>query len=675
MEETIPDAFVRIAQLLASEHDRDLLEAAEELRPFAHDGSYPVPVLTALLRQVANSSASDEARKALMIPLYFQEALKDANSEIFRTLRQVLRRDPSPIAREAAADVLARAEHACVPELTKALRDKDGRVRAEAATGLIGHDPTPFTKATRKAYGRETDVDAKRALLRLISGWGLTKDLYKLLDALDDPELRKLAISLLHYDYDVPSLLDPDEHDRIPMPNGYLELLRQVPLYLDRGRRQAIGKRIFNRLCQIVLDDSDAECRAEATGALWFCPGTTDVLIKALSDEDDKVIKMVLRNLESDDGAAQTIPALIECYGRNPHHAPAICDIMKTRWHELAGPFLLRAFKEAKDDKMRHAIIKGYSGSPLPHVIPLFQRALESNAKDLRKAAAEQLSEVDYWYDTSCESGQKTADEMLLSAFARDTTPSVRLKIIDGIGTVGSKRCIEPLINAIPSASASVQAAIVKALGNIDPVTATPALLDALESPITRVKYAAADALSKAQHPASLPTLVARIDDPDTRSDKRERLIEKLGYVGGASVADKLLTLLDDECAFSAAAAAQAMQYSATPEVTAELIKRLRNDSFDHYEVLYKSMNVLAANDVDGGAEAVGYYLDYDDPRIRRRALMAYTSFTSVDPMPALHQALHDEDEHVREQAEDILLELEEGDERDFFNRGTLHYE
>jgi HEAT repeat protein len=150
----------------------------------------------------------------------------------------------------------------------------------------------------------------------------------------------------------------------------------------------------------------------------------------------------------------------------------------------------------------------------------------------------------------------------------------------------------------------------------------------------------------------SSPRWQAAVGDSDARV--RLRAAQVAPRLGRAARNDALLTLLDDDDAWVAEAAAYAIGEHPLP--TAKARAALVTAATAHRDPLVREAAVAALGAIGDPATlpAVLHACD-DKPAIRRRAVLALAAFDGEDVEARLHAALEDRDWQVRQAAEDLL--------------------
>jgi HEAT repeat protein len=147
-------------------------------------------------------------------------------------------------------------------------------------------------------------------------------------------------------------------------------------------------------------------------------------------------------------------------------------------------------------------------------------------------------------------------------------------------------------------------------------------------------------------------TWLAAVGDSDARV--RLRAAQVAPRLGRAARNDVLLTLLADDDAWVAEAAAYAIGEHPRPSAKARAALVQAATAHDDPLVREAAVAALGAIGDPSTLSAVLHACD-DKPAIRRRAVLALAAFEGDDVEARLHAALEDRDWQVRQAAEDLL--------------------
>ena len=199
-----------------------------------------------------------------------------------------------------------------------------------------------------------------------------------------------------------------------------------------------------------------------------------------------------------------------------------------------------------------------------------------------------------------------------------------------------------------PSAQASARAAAVARSTD-----ATELAASAAEDPDPRVRAVAIAALVRtAPRRTSAPVWRRVVADP--AASVRRRAAEVAPVLGRSASCAALLTLLADDDAWVAEAAAYAIGEHPAP--TRRAFEATSRAATGHRDPLVREAAVAALG-AQGDPDTLPAVLAAceDRPAIRRRAVLALAAFDAPEVETRLHSALTDPDWQVRQAAEDLL--------------------
>jgi HEAT repeat protein len=325
-------------------------------------------------------------------------------------------------------------------------------------------------------------------------------------------------------------------------------------------------------------------------------------------------------------------------------------------WERL-WPRLRRALNE--EWWVRQAVPETLGEIGVP-AVPTLMEALKNWDGDVRRAAAEALGKI----------GDLQAVPALIEAL-KDDKEWVRWKVAEALGKIGDPQAIPALMEVLKDEDWRVRQAAADALGKIGDrqavpalletlkdwygdvsraaealgeigVPAVPALMEALKNWDWQVRWAAAWALGKIGDLQAVPALMEALKDED--KDVRQTAAEALGKIGVPAV-PALMEALKDEDWRVRQAAARALGEIGDPQALPALIQALKDEYVR--EAVEEALGKIGVPAVPALIEA----LKDDDEDVRRAAAGALGEIGDPQAVPALIEALKDDDEYVRRAA------------------------
>lgn len=482
--------------------------------------------------------------------------------------------------RAAAVTTLARlGDRGAVPPIVSALKDNDSRVRSEAARALGTFNDQGATDALIGAL-RDPSADVRVEA---------TFSLGRLKDA------RALAPLTL-------SLSDTDSRVSLAAAESLARL--QDP----RATRVLIDS----------LSSSDWRVRSRATQVLARIAGqgmldqAVAPLTIALADRDPVVRYYAAEALVGI--GAKAVPSLIQALYS---HRQSDCDRAARVLWNIGGPAvdpLLGVLQDrAATAEMRTASASALGMIGDPRAIKGLALLLRDERYFVREQASRALGRI----------GEPAVD--LLLDMANSSTPATREAAVAALGSTGSKRAINKVVEALSDSNANVRSAAVRSLGESSSEIAVPHLMALLRDESSALRAQAAASLGRLGH-LSLPSLVSALKD--SKPSVRQLAAEALGDVGSRDAVAPLIELITTDQSGARPEAIDALGKIGDPAAVGPILSVMRTGS----------------------------------PTVRKRATSALASFRDPRAIEALALALSDQNEEVRQAAAAGLGEV--GDER-----------
>ncbi len=326
-----------------------------------------------------------------------------------------------------------------------------------------------------------------------------------------------------------------------------------------------------------------------------------------------------------------------------------------------AVPALLRVVRDVRDedDDVRGAALRalGRIGDPL--ALPPLIEALGAAEASLPPRIAEIIIKFG-----------ETAVRPLIDELRNLESDTRRMWAADMLGRIADPRAATPLIDSLGDVNPEVRAKAAAGLGTLRDARAVDRLLELLLSdPIPFVRTRVAHALGNIGHPRVIDHLVHGLGDAEWWV--RIRAVEALEQLGG-SAAGALLVALEDEDAEVRRRAGMALERTGYVQGCLETIEAegFRADVFKVLQLIGKSgatellfeklpsssgktqeLLVRIVGDI-GDVTAAPLLLpllaQYEDPRLRSRAVEALGKLSFRAAIPQIVECLSDDDEWVR---------------------------
>ncbi len=599
-------------------------------------------------------------------------------------------------------------------DITRALADRDWRVRREAALGL-GYTGDPRWYATLVGLLDDADPAVRQASILSLGRLGLPELVEELTKpkvlADEDAEVRRTAVSVLGrlggfpvVDAVSESLSDPewivraeaiaavsrlvDRFSEFRIPEAAKVLVRMLPI-ADRDVREktirALGD--FGKAAvHVLLDALDVRSelvRSGAAAALGLVrdPTTVPRLIALLMDESRQVRLAAIAAL-GNMRRARAIAPLIERLGDVDPEVRAGAIAALERIGPAAVVPLIEALGHAKTETLAAEVLNALGEFRDDGALVPIMNHLGHTYMRVRVAAVD--AAVEYGGDAL----PYLLDMMVLNAvpvegLMRDARKNPqkrnRLRTIRALGELKDSRAVialkeigqeddreirEAVEEALRKIGSSTwaRASAAKALGLIGDPAAVPVLIKGLAGPNSTVRLRVVRALARIADPKSagpLAKLLATEEDAEVREEIAGALGTQ-GLQGPASVA-ACVRALSDESRSVRSRAARSLGRLASPRAALPLVGAL-GDS-------YWSVRRDAENSIMNlGPRAVPPLIDALDSRkpvVRLRASRILGAIGDRRARSAIRRLLgRERNEEVREAARLALAALEEAQNR-----------
>lgn len=324
--------------------------------------------------------------------------------------------------------------------------------------------------------------------------------------------------------------------------------------------------------------------------------------------------------------------------------------------------------------------------------------ALSDNNVDVRKAAAQGLSALRWWYpadngeralfllaqqkwDELVRLGQPAA-EVLVQTLKNDTDfgvrgntagtlvaigilaveslidaledRAVRRSAIEVLGRIGDARAVEPVTRALNDEHWQVRREAARALRRIGDNRAVESLLQALKDSDAGVRSLAAGALGQIGEARAVESLVVSLNDSD--SSVRRSVAWALGQIGEARAVGPLLQALKDEDDDVRWDAADALGAIRDPRAVEPLVQALKDKNIS---VRWSAASILGYIGDKRAVEPLIEALGDKASSVRNNAAWALGQIGDVMGIGPLYHALEDKNSDVRETAEEALKKTE----------------
>ena len=482
--------------------------------------------------------------------------------------------------RAAAVTTLARlGDRGAVPPIILALKDNDSRVRSEAARAL-------------GSFSDQNGTDALIGALRDQSADVRVEATFSLGRLKDARALAPLTLSLSDADPRV-SLAAAESLARLQDPRATRVLIDSL---------SSADWRVRSRATQVLARIAGEGMLDQAVAPLTI----------ALADRDPVVRYYAAEALVGI--GAKAVPSLIQAlYSRRQSD----CDRAARVLWNIGGPSVDPLLGVLQDrnatPEMRTASASALGMIGDPRAIKGLALLLRDERYFVREQASRALGRI----------GEPAVD--LLLDMANSSTPTTREAAVAALGSTGSKRAINKVVEALSDSNANVRSAAVRSLGESASEIAVPHLMALMRDESSALRAQAAASLGRLGH-LSLPSLVSALKD--SKPSVRQLAAEALGDIGSRDAVAPLIELITTDQSGARPEAIEALGKIGDPAAVAPILSLLRTGS----------------------------------PSVRKRAIGALASFRDPRAIDALALALSDQNEEVRQAAASGLGEV--GDER-----------
>ena len=424
-----------------------------------------------------------------------------------------------------------------IESLTRALNDKDSKVRGNAA----------------KTLGRLDDKRAFELLLKALKD----KDRFVRRDA---------AIALGHL---------KDERALVPLTNALKDENKNVRRQAANALGSLKDKRAVEPLSKL-LKDKDKHVRVEAASSLEIMDDKRgfEFLINALKDEDSYARRYaadVLGNLK-DKRAVEPLNKLLgdEDSSVRISVARALSELGDKR---AFGP-LIKALNDKRED-IRVTAASALGRLKDKRAVEPLINALKDKDSDVRSHAASALGSLK----------DKRALVPLINVL-NDQDSFVRVYAAYALGRLGDKRAADPLIKALNDKDSDVRRAAVFALGALGDKRTFELLIKVLKDKNSDMRINAVSALGELGDKRAFERLIKALEDKD--SDMRIYAADALGRLGDKRAVEPLIKALKDKDSLMRINAASALGKLGDNRAADPLFNALKDkDSSVRYFVVY----------------------------------------------------------------------------------------
>ena len=589
---------------------------------------------------------------------------------VFKTLTNLLSSSRDTQSRRVVTEHLMFFGERAIPVLIETLSDQDEYVRGAAVVGLIAYDSKEVLAPITSAFHRENNLEVKTFML---DGVARSRDscwLPLLTTALHDEALRYATLAAISSNYNLEDWFS-DVGTKQHNPNFLQRSFKHLPQVFG-GRQKTRAPNLFETLTNILLSDPDPAIREQAARCFTYCDHGRDPLTLALNDPHDDVREQVAHSLGTI-GDIQSVDPLQALYQRE--------QIQKVRVSILAAlgsirdgrvlPILVSAMDDS-DAAIRSEAVSSLGQSREEQAIPVLCRALTDSEMNIRQEAASGLGRLaSFWNEDVSETLRESAANSLCVAL-NDTDEDVKSETAAALGDIRCKNAILALLLLRHDVSDSVRIEVMKALSVMQAPECLAYLLEALNKNNFDEQKAAAANLLRYADQVVLGDLLAYLKKPEECAFAKGDIISVVGQTGDMSAEPVLIDFLQSEDSRLREKAAHALAYIHTQTGIESLIVGLNDEDSEVRKACIRSLAMI------GDERAITPLIDMlndSQAGIRRRVLLAVASFKSYDATKIIEKFLEDPDENVRRTASDILEELENGTERDFYSWGSTHYE
>ena len=496
--------------------------------------------------------------------------------------------------RSRAAIVLAESGSAAtIPTLFEALLDPDPDIRGDATYALIDMCSRQ-TRPLFLAALQNNDPRMRRVAAQALSAVGGGSDLELLIRALDDEddEVRATIATTLG-ELAMASAVPP-----------LINALKDAEADVRENAARALGKIGDDAAIphlQEALQQPDPEMRAAAAWALYELEaiGAISPLFQTLQannptldrgDTAERLGKLdmpgsladLLRLLRSAEAEQRSQAAhLLGLSGASEAIQPLVTALRDESWsvrYEAATalvkfdptavlPKVETVFVEA-DASGREYLIDALGDAGATWLLPLLRRAMGDEATEVRRSAAQKLSNM-----------EPSEALPLLIAAMDDPEPPVREAAAYALGNIGLPEGAQALIQALQEPT-TIQSTVITALGQIGSTEAVPALIQALHGNDSYVVGAAVEALGNMRVTAAVPELIRLLSD--LHDSIRAKAAKALGQIGAAEAVPALILALKNDDSYVVGEAVEALGRIGRPEAVPHLVAALagRNRSY-----------------------------------------------------------------------------------------------
>ena len=589
---------------------------------------------------------------------------------VFKTLTNLLSSSRDTQSRRVVTEHLMFFGEQAIPILIETLNDQDEEVRGAAIVGLIAYDSKEILAPITSAFHRENNLEVKTLMLDGVAHSSDTCWLPLLTTALHDQALRYATLAAISSNYNLEdsfSDLTKKQHSQ----NFLQRSFNHLPQVFG-GRQKIRAPNLFEILTSILPNDPDPAIREQAASCFSYCYHGRDALTLALNDPHDDVREKAAYFLGTigDIQSIDPLHALFQHEQTQKVRVSILAALGSIR-DERILPILTSAMDDS-DAGIRGEAVSSLGSSRNMQAIPALCRALTDSEINIRQEAAHGLGSLaSFWNEDVSETLRESAANSLCNTLS-DSEEDVRSESAAALGDIQCKNAIPALLLLLHDVSDNVRMEAMKALSVMKAPECLAYLLEALNKNDFDAQKAAAANLLHYSNQVILDDLLAYLKKPEECTFAKGDILSIVGQTGDISTEPVLISFLQSEDEDLREKAAHGLAHIHTQAGIEALIVGLNDEDSEVRKACIRSLAMI------GDERAIAPLIDLlNDSRagVRRRVLLAVASFKYYDAASILEKFLKDPDENVRQTASDILEELENGTERDFYRWGSAHYE
>jgi HEAT repeat protein len=421
--------------------------------------------------------------------------------------------------------------------------------------------------------------------------------------------------------------------------------LRDKDKYVRRAAAWALGKigdpQVVPALID-VLKDEDWQVREAAVSALGEIgdPKAVPFLIQVLKSEPFKngglFVSWAAANAIGKIGDPQSIQPLIDAlkFDENWEVRQAVTWALGKLGNPQVASVLIQTLEDERSWLMRREVVEALIQIGFATFSILIQ-ALKSEKEQMCQVAVEALRKI------SCPSLPTLIQALKNEGLLAPGNAQISEQIDDF-------EIVQILAQELKNENWQIRLLAVWALGNIGNPKAIPALIQALQDENKQVRLIAAEALGKIGDSRAVSALIPALQDEDR--DVRQAAVNALGKIGDPQVIPFLTRALQDEDTDVCQAAAEALGKIGDPQAIPALIQ-----AFESWKIDLKKGSSKQTSSLE---EILLQIKANWSVEVRQAIVKALGEIGDPQAVPALIDALKDEDWRVREAAVEALRKI-----------------